>query len=1149
MKQIVWPGWKTIRLLGFGSYGKVYEIERQVFGRTERAALKVISLPHDPNEIAELRHEGYDYESISKRFRSFLEDIAAEYTLMAEMKGHSNIVNCDDIHYIQHEDGIGWDIYIKMELLTPLVETLQNNCSDQTVLRVGKDICRALLLCKSRNIIHRDIKPQNIFVSRDGDYKLGDFGIAKTVEKTSCGTKIGTFKYMAPEVYNNRPYDFSADIYSLGMVLYWMLNERRAPFLPLPPQVPNASMEEESRHRRFIGEPLPPPAHGSPALKSVVLKACAYDPKTRFATAEEFLAALEAIQVSSARQGKNTAMRMSSDTQNDKTTLLQRSMEPDNTLLLERENPATKNEWTTGIAAEQRNYPFAETAFASPKEAENYAVRSHKRAAVEGNPVAEQNELPQTGNKKWKILGFAGMLFVVAIILGAVIFALASPDADQDINQNTGTNLTATDGSEEHTEEQTVENASCEFRIALITECGEISQGSFSENAWRGVQNFCDENNTLCAVYRSQDGTVDEHVAAIERAAADGYNVIVASGYSFGKAFLACQDRYPSVYFIGTAVDENDLLLDGVMQYPSENVTFAAFAEEQAGYLAGYAAVNNGYTKLGFLGSLPAPSIVRYGYGFVQGADAAAKERNVATEVCVNYAYGSDLGGDNLRLTETVTDWYINGTEVIFACCGEEYTELISNAAVNTGGAVIGVDTDQRYIGTNVITSAMKNIEQATYDILCKLAEGKWSQLGGESKILSLRDGDYLGLPTTPESWRFTQYTEEQYYRIVEEFREGRRTCANTIDEKPITDIVVDYQMANQSVANVTEQAALDAAAERQLKSMTLEEKLYQLFFVSVDALSGNTQPMTVTRKAQSILESHSVGGIIFEEENILSRAQLKSLIPALQECASVPLFVGVTEESGAYAPLAEAGMIAGYEPMQTYGERGDAAQVYSMAIQQGQSLRDLGFNLNFAPVADTRFNSNSTIGLRSFGSNPQLVAEMVEQVINGLQDSQIIACAKHFPGYGSSELDETGAPVVCQKSLQELQEGDILPFERSIDADTGMIMVSSIYLPQVAEDGASSAYFSVEVVTKLLRDALGYDGVIITDAMHAYYIDPFDAVRAIQAGCDMILEPSNFEQSVAVLRAAVENGTISEERIDESVLRILKLKYRFHIE
>ena len=293
--KALWPGWETVRLIGRGSFGAVYEIERDVFGHKEKAALKMVSIPQSGSDIDELISDGYDEESITKRFEGFLQDIVREYSLMADMKGCANIVYCDDVKYVQHDDGIGWDIFIKMELLTPLTKALPKTVTDELVITVGKDICSALAYCEMRSVLHRDIKPQNIFVAPDGTYKLGDFGIAKTAEHTTSGTKTGTYKYMAPEVYNNQPYGTKADIYSLGLVLYWLLNERRTPFLPLPPEMPTASDEDRARSRRFAGEKIPAPAHGSEKLKQIVLKACAYDPKDRYRNAEEMLAALESI--------------------------------------------------------------------------------------------------------------------------------------------------------------------------------------------------------------------------------------------------------------------------------------------------------------------------------------------------------------------------------------------------------------------------------------------------------------------------------------------------------------------------------------------------------------------------------------------------------------------------------------------------------------------------------------------------------------------------------------------------------------------------------------------------------------------------------------------------------------------------------------
>ena len=292
-KRAVWPGWETVRLIGQGSFGAVYEIRRNVYGSVERAALKHIAIPQNASDLQELRANGYPEEDIAESYREYLESIVAEYTLMRKLDSCPNVVRCEDILTQPQKDGIGWDIRIKMELLTPLSAVLERCAPEALARRVGMDMCRALVLCRKYNIVHRDIKPANIFVSENGDFKLGDFGIAKTVEKTSGGTKIGTYNFMSPEVFHGEPYGHAADVYSLGLVLYWLLNERRLPFLPMPPERIRAAMEEQARRRRFDGEPLPPPAHGSEALKRVVLKACAYDLRDRYKSAEELLWALE----------------------------------------------------------------------------------------------------------------------------------------------------------------------------------------------------------------------------------------------------------------------------------------------------------------------------------------------------------------------------------------------------------------------------------------------------------------------------------------------------------------------------------------------------------------------------------------------------------------------------------------------------------------------------------------------------------------------------------------------------------------------------------------------------------------------------------------------------------------------------------------
>lgn len=287
IKKELWPGWETVRLIGQGSFGAVYEIQREIRGRTEHAALKVISIPQNESEIRELRTEEYDDESITQYFADSLGKIEEEYAMMADLKGHSNVVYCDDIRTVQHDNGFGWDIYIKMELLTPLKSYPRDKITDAQVIKLGMDIGDALKLCEDLNIVHRDIKPENIFVSRNGNYKLGDFGIAKTMEGTTGGTKTGTYDYMSPEVYNNLPYHTQTDIYSLGLVMYWLLNNWTPPFLPTKGKKPTPSEKSIARDRRFSGEQIPAPKNGSNELKRIVLKACAFDPKDRYQSARE----------------------------------------------------------------------------------------------------------------------------------------------------------------------------------------------------------------------------------------------------------------------------------------------------------------------------------------------------------------------------------------------------------------------------------------------------------------------------------------------------------------------------------------------------------------------------------------------------------------------------------------------------------------------------------------------------------------------------------------------------------------------------------------------------------------------------------------------------------------------------------------------
>ena len=290
--RLPWPGWTIGKYLGAGGYGKVYEIERTLSGVRERAALNVVSRPADDAEIEACYENGYDQASMKASYEEEIQRYVKEYELMKDLQGQTNIVSCDDFAVVPRKDGIGGQIFIRMELLTPLKKaTKQSMLSEKEVIRLGKDICKALMLCEARHIIHRDIKPENILVSKFGDYKLGDFGVARVQDHTTKATKMGTHGYAAPEVEHGQKYGKEADIYSLGITLYWLLNNRRMPFLNADESV-TAMKEQEALRRRYEGEKLPAPKNGSAKLKQVVLKACAYRPVDRYRSAQELYDAL-----------------------------------------------------------------------------------------------------------------------------------------------------------------------------------------------------------------------------------------------------------------------------------------------------------------------------------------------------------------------------------------------------------------------------------------------------------------------------------------------------------------------------------------------------------------------------------------------------------------------------------------------------------------------------------------------------------------------------------------------------------------------------------------------------------------------------------------------------------------------------------------
>ena len=293
----VWPEWKKVKCINRGSFGVVYEAVRTDHGVESRAAIKVISIPQNDAELESLRSAGLSADATKTYLQEVVNDFANEIRLMESFKGFQNIVSVEDYKVVERNDRVGWDIYIRMELLTPLNTYISDKVlSEREVIELGCDICSALERCAQRNVIHRDIKPDNIFINEFGDYKLGDFGIARKLENMTSGlSQKGTYNYMAPEVEKGYSYDATVDIYSLGIVLYWLLNKKRLPFVSTEKKLLSPRDLVTANRRRLDGEPLPAPCNASPAMAEVILKACDPDPRKRFASAEEMKNALKTV--------------------------------------------------------------------------------------------------------------------------------------------------------------------------------------------------------------------------------------------------------------------------------------------------------------------------------------------------------------------------------------------------------------------------------------------------------------------------------------------------------------------------------------------------------------------------------------------------------------------------------------------------------------------------------------------------------------------------------------------------------------------------------------------------------------------------------------------------------------------------------------
>lgn len=344
------------------------------------------------------------------------------------------------------------------------------------------------------------------------------------------------------------------------------------------------------------------------------------------------------------------------------------------------------------------------------------------------------------------------------------------------------------------------------------------------------------------------------------------------------------------------------------------------------------------------------------------------------------------------------------------------------------------------------------------------------------------------------------------------------------------------------------------------LGKMSLREKVGQLFIVRPEALAENsnaeTAPATdrVDDAVISRIEEYPVGGIALFSRNITSAEQLPMFISDLQSSSKYPLFIAVDEEGGRVARVANSDFfnVASYKSMEDIGKSGDASKAEEVGRQIGSYLKELGFNLDFAPVADTNTNpQNIVIGDRSYGSDPALVARMVSAQLDGMHDSGIMGTLKHFPGHGDTKDDTHSGYVSIEKTWDELKECELVPFITALPK-ADMVMVSHITAVNVTSDKLPTS-MSETMITGKLRNELGYDGVIITDAMAMgavadNYTSAEAAVTAVKAGVDIVLMPQNLDEAFNGVMNAVTDGEISMERLNESVLRILKMKAKYKL-
>lgn len=440
----VWPEWELIEKIGEGSFGKVYKAKRTERGRSFYSAIKIISIPASKGELDSVRSEMNNEQSTRGYFRNLVEDCIQEIYTMEHFCGNSHVVSFEDFKVVEYLDEIGWDISIRMEYLTSFMDYCTGKeLTEKEVIKLGCDLAMALIYCRKLNIIHRDVKPENIFVSRFGDFKLGDFGIAREQAHTMSNmSKKGTYSYMAPEIYKGEKYDSSIDIYSLGIVLYKLMNQNRLPFLSLDKQLITYRDKETALARRMAGEKMPVPVNAGAAFSHIILKACAYEPGKRYRKPEDMLRDLEKLRlapVNAEKEWEKSQWELTNSAELERDQRRYAPQEPEDRM--ERTHVAEDPQIEKAVREEEAQLR---------KPAKN-AVKNYEKQSVNASSTKRKKQQRSGWDQERQISPWTVSLIVVAlaacIIIGVYMKLIHDEDRKAQNTENVMEVLEANDNS------------------------------------------------------------------------------------------------------------------------------------------------------------------------------------------------------------------------------------------------------------------------------------------------------------------------------------------------------------------------------------------------------------------------------------------------------------------------------------------------------------------------------------------------------------------------------------------------------------------------------------------------------------------------------------------------------------------------------